>query len=522
MEVRAGERKSAEFESRKAKTAEVRAGEDKSMAVGTQEKGEAGAVDRPGRRTGRGARTTILRLLSQLAVNIYIYALVATVRTILYHDDGGIVAVLVYTCGAVMACLSSRLLADRPLRVAGKLSDTRLFRFIAYVLGTRQLYRAIAYIVSWLGIIVPAALPFIIFRDAHGLRPLFESAAACCAYIVSLKLARKAPARIIGSGGFFTGLIILVVCLELHLVTDAVDHLRPWLFGALHFLIFTYLVVRNQHDIDENIYNKKFVEKSLLPKDLRRVNAVSATFVFLLVLLLSNLKTVVARVLSLAGDLVSIIFNAILRIIEKIGPDAAEPESIEIPGDLLEQGMEQAPPSPYMNLFINIVQYFIVLYLAYKLVLLFISKIPSIVSALSGLLRRLFGVKTEEACDEESDFIDISEIVLPERAEKKRRRASKKKRRTARYLRRITDPAERIRYMYGLILDMLPQRGISPLPSDTTAEILAKAGETDGLPPFTAIYEQVRYGGMVPDQETLETAEQHYAKASDAIKDKSG
>ena len=279
-------------------------------------------------------------------------------------------------------------------------------------------------------------------------------------------------------------------------------------------------VVRNQHDIDENIYNKKFVEKSLLPKDLRRVNAVSATFVFLLVLLLSNLKTVVARVLSLAGDLVSIIFNAILRIIEKIGPDAAEPESIEIPGDLLEQGMEQAPPSPYMNLFINIVQYFIVLYLAYKLVLLFISKIPSIVSALSGLLRRLFGVKTEEACDEESDFIDISEIVLPERAEKERRRASKKKRRTARYLRRITDPAERIRYMYGLILDMLPQRGISPLPSDTTAEILAKAGETDGLPPFTAIYEQVRYGdGSGP--ETLETAEQHYAKASDAIKDKS-
>jgi len=485
-------------------------------------KSEEKTADRPGRKAGKNVRTTLLRMLSLLAVNMYIYALVATIRTILYLDDGGIVSALIYACGSITACLSSSLLAGSPPGFAVNLSGTKTFRFIAYALRIRQMDRVIASLSSWLVIAVPAVLTFIISGSAGGLRPLFESAAVCFGYIVSLKLARKAPARILGGVGFCVGLIILVACLELHYMTDVVSYLRPWLFGALYFLIFAYLIVRNQHDIDENLYNKKFVEKSLLPKNLRRVNTVLATFVFLLVLLLSNFKTVVERLLSLVGKLVRIVFQAILRFIEQIGPDAAEPEITEITEDLMESGMEQVPPpSPYLNLVINVVQYFIVLYLAYKLVVLFILKMPAIASTLAGLFRKLFSIKTEPADDEESDYIDTSEIVLPEREDKGGRRFRKRKRRTVRHLRKIKDPAERIRYMYGLILDTLPLRGVMPLPSDTTGEILAKAGGTGGLHPFIAIYDQVRYGGMVPDQETLAKAELHYAKAYEEIRGKS-
>ena len=471
---------------------------------------------RAGRRVRPSFRTALLRLLSSLAVNIYIYALVTAIRTILFYDDGGAASVLVYTCGFLTAYLSGCLLAGRSTYIAGKLSRTKVFRFIAYALGIRRMDQAIASLAAWLVIIVPAALPFAIFRGDGILRPLLESAATCCAYIVSFMHTRMEPADIIGGGGFYAGLLILGGCLELHYMADVITYLRPWFFRALYFLIFVYLVVRNQDDIDDNIYDKKYVEKSILPKNLRRVNTVSAIFIFLVLMFLSNFKTVVSGLVRLAGRFVRTIIIAVVSLLEKITPDTGGDSGMSGPEELAPQ-FGEAPPSPYLDLVFNILKYFIVLYLSYKLVCLIISKIPAIVTALAKLLRKLFRIRTDKQDYEGSDYIDEAEIVLPERAERDGRRARKSKRRTARQLRKIKDPVERVRYMYGLILDTLPLRGIKPLPSDTTAEILAKAGGTDGLHPFTAIYDHVRYGGMVPDKETLAKAEAHYEKAYDTI-----
>jgi len=474
---------------------------------------------RAGRRARQGFRTALLRLLSSLAVNMYIYALATTVRTILFYDDGGAASVLVYACGFLAAYLSGCLLAGRSPYIARKLSRTKVSRFIAYALDIRRMDRAIASLAAWSVLTVPAALPFAIFRGDGILKPLLESAAACCAFIVTFRHTRMEPADIIGGGGFYAGLLILGGCLEVHHLAEIVTYLRPWFFRALYFLIFAYLVVRNQDDIDENIYNKKFVEKSILPKNLRRVNTGAAIFIFLVLLFLSNFKAVVSGLIHLAGRFVRTIIIAVVSFLGQVTPDAGGSGMSETE-ELVPQ-LGEAPPSPYLDLVFNILKYFIVLYLSYKLVFLIISKIPAIVPALAKFLKKLFRIRTDKQDFEESDYIDEAEIVLPERTERDSRGARKRKRRTGRQLRKIKDPSERVRYMYGLILDALPLRGVKPLPSDTTAEILAKAGGTDGLHPFTAIYDHVRYGGMVPDKETLAEAEAHYEKAYDSISGRS-
>ena len=180
-----------------------------------------------------------------------------------------------------------------------------------------------------------------------------------------------------------------------------------------------------------------------------------------------------------------------------------------------------APPSPYLNLIFNILKYFIAFYLLYRLVPVIVRNLPVIASKLAALFRKLFRIKKKTEPTWNPSYVDVAEIVLPERRGKTVRVARRRKRRTARHLRKITDPTEKIRYMYGLILDILPARGIKPEASDTTAEILSKtAREKDlgGLHPFTAIYDKVRYGDAVPDNETLGKAEEYYTGTYDAIR----
>src|SRR5690606_28868743 len=151
----------------------------------------------------------LLRLLSSLAVNMYVYSGFAFIRTILFYDDGGFTSVMLYACSILPAYLAGSLLNSKTPYFAGRLAGTKAFRFIAYVLGIRRMDRTIATLTSWFIIVVPAAA-VIMFRWEYGvLKLLYESAAVCCAYIITLKHTQMAPADIMSDGSLYAGLFIL-------------------------------------------------------------------------------------------------------------------------------------------------------------------------------------------------------------------------------------------------------------------------------------------------------------------------
>ena len=70
-----------------------------------------------------GVRMILLRLLSSLAVNMYVYSGFAFIRTILFYDDGGFTSVMLYACSILPAYLAGSLLNNKtPLlrRKAGR------------------------------------------------------------------------------------------------------------------------------------------------------------------------------------------------------------------------------------------------------------------------------------------------------------------------------------------------------------------------------------------------------------------
>jgi len=431
----------------------------------------------------------------------------------LFSDDGTYTALALYAFCAGLAFLAGSILLDSDRFSARKVSDAKATGFVSFMLNGSSIGSTLAAAAAWLMITIPAAAAFLIYRQQGTARLLFETAVIVPAYIIPLRHSRKAPADILRNTGLYIGLFVLTVCLELPYFNDRLEHLRPWHFSALYFLIFAYLIIRNHENIEENIYNKKHIEKSILPKNMRRFNTTLVCIVFALIFLMFNLKKVVMWLMDLAGKIVSAVIRAIVWLMERITPDSGHTEEI-IPdkaSGLPE--MSAQPPSPLLNLVFNILKYFILLYLTYRLVLLIISKLPAIAAKLAELARRLFGIRGSAQNFHESEYVDVTETVLPQKVYTERKRRTKK-RRSVKKLRKIADPVQRIRYMYGLILDNLAMYGVMPSASDTTNEILDKASGSEaidrGIIPFTEIYDKVRYGEIKPDVEMLARAEELY------------
>jgi len=448
-----------------------------------------------------------------LAVSSCICACTVTLRAWLFVNDGWPEALALYAFSIGIAYITGDIFQDNA-RWIRWLSQAKTARFAAFMLNIGNTSRFVRSAASWAMMIVPAAAALVIYSRQSVLRILFELTVVIIAYITALRHSERAPGQVLRDTSLYAGLFFLTVCLELPFLIDGLSHLRPWYFGVMYFLIFSYMIIKNQEDIDRNIYDKKHVEKSVLPRNMRRFNTTLVCIVFLSVLLLFNFRSVVIWLLDLARKILGAVISAFLWLIRQVTPDMGAP------GEGLPEGSDgmfdaaMPPPSPLGGLIFNIFKYFIFFYLLYKLVFLAASKIPAIVSRIAGWLRKVFMIKGAEADNAESEYVDLTETVLPVR-EMAARSARPKKRRTYRHLRKISDPVQRVRYMYGLILDTLVTRGVRLTASDTAVEIADKASSSESLPEdfrdelrqFTAIYEHVRYGEKMPDKEMLSRAE---------------
>ena len=149
---------------------------------------------------------------------------------------------------------------------------------------------------------------------------------------------------------------------------------------------------------------------------------------------------------------------------------------------------------------------------------------PKVLRRLAKLMKKLFSLERGDKADTNSDYIDETETVIPERRQKNDIAANRSVRAGRKDLRRIKDPVLRVRYMFSIIHKMLPAAGVQPDRSDTPAELVKKAGASqnvsDGLSPFAAVYNQVRYGEKIPDREMLDNAELNFNKALEAMQHK--
>jgi len=439
---------------------------------------------------------TLLKVLSIAATGLYLYAPVVIFRKALFGDDGGFLSIAVYA-GVV------------------------LFGLIAKSMLSRLLPKLSA-IISWSLILLPAFAVYFGHRHLGVLRALFEVVPALLAYIAAIKTAGPNAFQIASKPALLGGFIVLGVCLFITYYAKPLEYLKAWMFGASYYYILTYLIIENQRNIDQNIFDKRYVEKSVLPVNLRRFNLLSVMVIFLIFVILYNFKTIVANILKVLGILVVLIIKGIAFVVEKLF--AMEP--IEAPRGVPEQGSrfldEKAlAMNPILEFLLNAIAYAVIIYAVYKIVSNLIKAVPKLAQKLSGWLRKFLLLKEGEGYIESFDYVDISEISKPEPGAK-RRRAVKKLLRRKKEGASINNPAAKVRFMYSLFLKMLKACDIELKRSDTANEILRKTQEafnvSGSLTEFTSIYNRVRYGGITPDADMLSEAGGFFNDIADELK----
>ncbi len=469
-----------------------------------------------------GVRVILLRILATAAVNSVVYASAVTLRTALFGTDGGILPLMVFVSTIIMAYIAAGIFMCHTPAFVSRFANTRFARFITFMLNIREGADFMSSAVAWTIILLPMLFIVLNYMDEGILRVLFELLPVMIAYIISLKHTMLTYSQIMRNTTAYTGFFVLALCLEMPLIINRLSYLRIWMFVATYFFIFAYLILKNQEDIESNIYNNKHIEKSILPKNLRKLNVITICVIFLVILLLFNLKTVVIVLLDWSARFIFLIISGFAWLVGQLFPAG---ELITEGAGYAEPGLPElisAPPSPVTNLVFNILKNFILLYLVYKILFYLAKKIPVLCRKIAGLIRRFFTLKMSGNTAEESDYIDETETIRPVSDSGLKKKAVRNTAKGVRDARREKDPVKRVRLMYSIILRMLPAIGVNPERSDTTLEIIRKtflSQEVSAeLSQLTEVYNQVRYGGEMPDQQRLAKAEGHFDKAVEVIK----
>ncbi|MGE5614398.1 MAG: hypothetical protein ACM3XR_08325 [Bacillota bacterium] len=462
----------------------------------------------------------ILRVLATSAVNASAYAAIVVLRTVIFGTDGGVAAIILYISSIVLANLSNAIFLNRKPAFASAVSKARIARIAAFMLNIKDIGRFVASAAAWASALLPLAAGIILFAG-HGIfRILFELLSLAAAYAVSLKHTRLGSAVIMGKTAVFAGFFVLFASLEAPNIFDRQEYLRPWLYGAAYFYMLAYLIVRNQDDIDVNIYDKKHVEKSLLPKNMRRFNMLAVCVVFIAILLISNLKTVIATLFGFLGKVIVLAIQGILWILKYIMPNPEVINEGGVPGkDSLDIGIQGV--SPVWNFILNVLRNFTIIYILYRILLAVAIRIPSIARIISGWLAKLFSLNEDAKPHEESEYADESETVKPEWIRGRIYTRRKNQRKTRKKLKYITDPVEKVRRIYATVLGMLQMSGIKTETGDTTLDIVHKAAFLENvreeLSALTDVYNQVRYGGVIPDKAMMAEALNCYINTARAL-----
>lgn len=465
----------------------------------------------------RPGYSVLLKILASAAVGSFLYAAAVTIRTVVFSKDGGLPAAVIFLLTLLMGHFAGGIFLGKTPAFAIKASVFKPVKFLSFMLELKDTAYSVSAAVAWALISVPLLLTGIIYSQAGSFRMIFELFAAALAYSAALKQSQLSFPRIMSNVAAYTGFAVLALALETMNLLKSVAYLKPWVLAISYFFILAYFILKNQEEIDKNIFDKKHIEKSILPRNLRRFNTFWVSIIFVVLLLVFNLQPIVVKLLKLFITLSLYFAAAIGWILDHIFHFGSVPRQSGAvnPNDFFGSTAETI--HPLKNLISNILKYSVMMYLAYRLLLLMGKGIPGLIKKISKLLEKLFHIKQGKNSFETTDYSDVTETVKPMRESEQRRQLKKKIRRSSRAIKSITDPVEKVRAMYASILNILPECGIRPEQSDTTAEILKKASVSSDisseLSPFTGIYNQVRYGEQIPDAGILTAAEGHYNKA---------
>lgn len=377
---------------------------------------------------------------------------------------------------------------------------------------------------SYLLGLIPAALYVIIFLNKDSstygiLRALFEGIVAFLLYFTGVRTRFLGFDQILSRKTIIFGVIIFLASIIFIDYNKELEYLKNAIYLSGYVFIALTLLIKNQQNLDR-AFIKKYIDISTVPKDIRNYNSIMVIVVFLVMLVLFNIRSLVAFITTIFKNMPKCILNVIFTIIyilSKLLPEAAgggAQEKGEPQMPLLPEGESNSIAGLILTIIFGLFFLIVVIFLipkVPKLLRIIGEKIRKFALLIVNFIERLFKIQ-KDYIDREDDYIDEVEIIKPDSTRNSSRKGLNKSGLVMKIINRKfgknLSPSEKVRNMYADILHHLKIRGVKIIESDTTNEIyrkIPKVGSIDEIMKYiTKVYEEVRYGEKIPEETELE------------------
>ncbi|MBN1623990.1 MAG: hypothetical protein JXN10_07600 [Clostridia bacterium] len=272
-----------------------------------------------------------------------------------------------------------------------------------------------------------------------------------------------------------------------------------WMTGSLY--LYTYLLFINRMQLDSII----FFRKSVNIEDSRKIrvkNDIMITAYYSIYLILFNFRKMVTITREMIERFISWFFMVLEKISDWLIADIPfiEREPMDQVEDLVEGEVVVRPA--WVVMFMKILMYTLLAAVCIVLLLAIIGFIVKLVKKIRESMRLSYNRKANETRTSSDEYVEETEIVKEERNNSSLRARKKKMIYNLRDLGKIPLASDKVRYLYGFVLERLYHRHISIKDSDTPEEVLDKVKAAGnganltkmGFAEFTESYERVRYG----------------------------
>jgi len=430
----------------------------------------------------------IMKFVALMGVLSMFYPIVMLLRDFAFKTDGGIWAFLLFLFVALM----------------GFAAGITIIRI-----------QKISVSVAYAAFLLPAMWGFLIFKDFGTARLLLEMPALSVTYLVGLRTGIYNYRQTLSNKKIYAGILLLSSCILIVSLVDGFhEHLKAVFFICVFVLIMASFIIQNQSSLDD-AFTGRITDLPYVPRNVRIYNIMMVFVFFTAIIVMFNFHSIVVFLLNVIKKIAAYIIIAVLWLFEKLTLPSGEN-----PGDSV--GIQPLEPPPFeeggesivSTIIVSVLAVLGVLFLLYKSAPVIVRKVKKLIMTILEVLKKFFKTMPDVETDENEDYYDKVEFIKPDETKAKKALTRKKKRNLERELRKLSNPAEKVRLIYGYLLEVLANAGAVIKKSDTTREICKKVmndkealSKVDSLyGPFdkvTAVYEKVRYGNYIPDLEEI-------------------
>lgn len=450
----------------------------------------------------RNLRSIALKIIAVTGIFCFLYPLLLMLRMLIFTENGGGWAGLYNYCLVLGGFICSLLL-----------------------IGDRK--GKVPVLKAALTVLIPVALSIVLYRESGSGRGVYEVFIGILLYFTGFRAFYVPPASLLSGKKVWLGAGVLFACLIVSFYFKQLAAARPYVLFFTYGFLGMVLLVSNQTGIDE-AFIKRHIDRANIPGNMRKYNTSLVVWLYVVIVILINVKAIVKAMAAFLHWLVIQIANCAAWLFLLLSRLFRQSESGAPPGG--QNSLPDMGADTQRGILPVILTILIGLLAAYLLYVLG-KRLPSALRALRDKLKTLFdrvagylgnllkvyGDGAEEVDDYEDDVQTVKVGDALQEKQLKRQLG-----RMRRGLRGITDPVQKVRYIYGMLLQGLKERDVDVRKSDTAGEVLRKVKSVQGAEqPFagiTTIYEEVKYGGEIPEAVKVESVEAEFKKMEEVLK----